>query len=95
MLDEGKIEVFASYSLMIFLLPINLKKMKPKEFVENFKLEKDSLLREFINNESQSEVQKLIQSMKLNNEQSEIMKQIINSTLRIEAYAYEYFHEME
>ena len=95
--------------------------MKPKEFVENFKLEKDSLLREFINN----------QSMKLNNEQSEIMKQIINSALRdtfytillgldgcasignnqelyeikdengnlisgeIEAYAYEYFHEME
>ncbi|MGV0978019.1 hypothetical protein [Empedobacter falsenii] len=56
--------------------------MKPKEFVENFKLEKDSLFREFINNESQSEVQKLIQSMKLNNEQSEIMKQIINSTLR-------------
>lgn len=79
---KEKLKFSLPYSLMIFLLPINLKKMKPKEFVENFKLEKDSLLREFINNESQSEVQKLIQSMKLNNEQSEIMKQIINSTLR-------------
>ena len=45
--------------------------MTAKEFVKNFKLEKDSLLKEFTNIESQTDVQKLIQSMKLNEEQSE------------------------
>lgn len=56
--------------------------MTVKEFVENFKLEEDSLLREFTNIDSQLEVQQLIQSMKLNDEQSVILKQVINSTLR-------------
>ena len=56
--------------------------MTAKEFVENFKLEKDSLLKEFTNIESKSEVQKLIQSMKLNEEQAEILKEVLNSTLR-------------
>ena len=56
--------------------------MTAKEFVENFKLEKDSLLKEFTNIESQTEVQKLIQSMKLNEEQAEILKEVLNSTLR-------------
>jgi hypothetical protein len=56
--------------------------MTAKEFVKNFKLEKDSLLKEFIDIDSQTEVQKLIQSMKLNEEQTEILKQILSSTLR-------------
>lgn len=56
--------------------------MTAKEFVENFKLEKDSLLKEFTNIESKTEVQKLIQSMKLNEEQAEILKEVLNSTLR-------------
>ena len=56
--------------------------MTAKEFVENFKLEKDSLLKEFTNIESKSEVQKLIQSMKLNEEQTEILNKVLNSTLR-------------
>ena len=60
--------------------------MTAKEFVENFKLEKDSLLKEFTNIESQTEVQNLIQSMKLNEEQSEILKQILSSTLRDTLY---------
>ena len=58
------------------------KKMTTKEFVKNFKLEKDSLLKEFTNIESQTDVQKLIQSMKLNEEQSEKLKQVLNSILR-------------
>ena len=44
--------------------------MTAKEFVKNFKLEKDSLLKEFTNIKSKTDVQKLIQSMKLNEEQS-------------------------
>lgn len=56
--------------------------MTTKEFVKNFKLEKDSLLKEFTNIESQTDVQKLIQSMKLNEEQSEKLKQVLNSILR-------------
>lgn len=63
-------------------LPASLPKMTAKEFVENFKLEKDSLLKEFTNIESHTEVQNLIQSMKLNEEQSKILKQILSSTLR-------------
>lgn len=56
--------------------------MTAKEFVENFKLEKDSLLREFTNIDSQSGVQQIIQSMELNEEQSEILKQVLDSVLR-------------
>ena len=62
-------------------LPASFLKMTAKEFVENFKLEKDSLLKEFTNIESQTEVQKLIQSMKLNEEQAEFLKEVLNSTL--------------
>lgn len=56
--------------------------MTAKEFVENFKLEKNSLLLEFTNIDSQSDVQQLIQSMELNEEQSEILKQVLDSVLR-------------
>jgi len=56
--------------------------MTAKEFVENFKKEKDTLLKEFTTKGSQTEVQQLIQSMNLTHEQNEILNNLLNSTLR-------------
>jgi len=56
--------------------------MTAKEFVENFKVEKDALLHEYTTTDSPTDVHQLIQSMKLNEEQSDILKQVLNATLR-------------
>ena len=54
--------------------------MTPKEFVEGFTKQKQDLLKEYLSDDSQTEVGTLIKSMRLNNEQSEILNKLLDSS---------------
>jgi hypothetical protein len=55
--------------------------MTTEEFVKAFYTEKQSFLKEYISENSLTEVGQLIKSLNLNNEQNEIMKKVLDSSL--------------
>lgn len=56
--------------------------MTSEEFVKGFYLERKSLIDEYFNRNSQSEVASLISNLLLDDKSSERLRQILNSTLR-------------
>ena len=55
--------------------------MTTKEFVEAFYNEKQSFLKEYISENSETEVGLLIKSLNLTGKQNEIMKEVLDTTL--------------
>ena len=54
--------------------------MSTEEFVKAFHTEKQEFLKEYLSDNSDSEVGTLIKALKLNNEQTEIMKKVLDSS---------------
>jgi hypothetical protein len=54
--------------------------MNTEEFVKAFHTEKQNFLREYLSENSDTEVGQLIKSLKLSNEQTEIMKKVLDSS---------------
>ena len=55
--------------------------MNTEEFVKAFYIEKQTFLKEYLSKNPQSEVGQLIQSLNLTEQQTEIMKKILDTTL--------------
>ncbi len=56
------------------------KKMKTEEFVKAFYNEKEELIKNYTSKNSNTEVGELIKSLKLSDEQSEIMEKVLDSS---------------
>ena len=54
--------------------------MNTEEFVKAFYSEKQSFLKEYLSEKSETEVAQLIKTLNLTNQQSEIMKKILDSS---------------
>lgn len=54
--------------------------MSTEEFVKAFYTEKQNFLKEYLSENSETEVGELIKSLNLNNQQNEIMKKILDSS---------------
>jgi hypothetical protein len=54
--------------------------MNTEEFVKAFYSEKQSFLKEYLSEKSETEVARLIKSLNLTNQQSEIMKKVLDSS---------------
>lgn len=56
--------------------------MTPEEFVKNFYLERKSFVDLYLSSDNKTDVSKLIADLKLDEEKSEIIRQILNGVLR-------------
>ena len=54
--------------------------MKTEDFVKAFYSEKQNFLKEYLSEKSETEVAQLIKSLNLTNQQSEIMKKVLDSS---------------
>ena len=54
--------------------------MKTEEFVKAFYSEKQNFLKEYLSEKSETEVRQLIESLNLTDQQTEIMKKILDSS---------------
>ena len=57
--------------------------MKTEEFVKAFYSEKQSFLKEYLSEKSETEVAQLIKTLNLTNQQSEIMKKVEKINLKL------------
>ncbi len=56
------------------------KKMTTEEFVKAFYSEKQNFLKEYLSEKSETEVRQLIESLNLTDQQTEIMKKVLDSS---------------
>ncbi len=64
------------------MVSTNIEKMTTEEFVKAFHDEKQDFLKEYLSENSETEVGQLIKSLKLTDEQNGIMKKVLDSSFK-------------